>query len=407
MGETPALRGPQANGGGFSMDSLTEAVHHNLGQSKAMHDGGVPEVEIYGFKFPAIPEGVKTTIIQVPVALTTGSPLATDIAVEQAEILAIFLVAGLLWILPWFCANCLGTSGCRCLQNFISRRLGCYFFVGLIANMVLISVVLTETPHISANDVFFASVRMVVTFCDSLEQVLIRVLVLSGVAVGYAFRKQVVALLGYDQMLIRADLRDILTCFVMNRFRTIEVSIWKVQGLLPASITPLSPLGTRSLFTRVLCGYNEPQHSRPHDNCTNSLVLRERFMLNYDPEDETQKMSVIVKQQEVVGAAVGQLAPAAGAIVGGAVGAVSFLGPAGGAASGAVMGVGCANSLGPEVARVDLSSAIINRLRSMVKNEARLATMTGPLVPWNEENFVKVDLVPQGECWIRITDVVT
>ena len=29
----------------------------------------------------------------------------------------------------------------------------------------------------------------------------------------------------------------------------------------------------------------QPQHSRPHDGRTDSMVLREKFQLNYDPED--------------------------------------------------------------------------------------------------------------------------
>ena len=28
----------------------------------------------------------------------------------------------------------------------------------------------------------------------------------------------------------------------------------------------------------------QPQHSRPHDGRTDSMVLREKFQLNYDPE---------------------------------------------------------------------------------------------------------------------------
>merc|ERR1740138_861298 len=115
----------------------------------------------------------------------------------------------------------------------------------------------------------------------------------------------------------------------MNRFMTIEVSVWKMENL-PGS------WNRRTLFLRAVMGYNEPQHSRPHDCSSNSIVLRERMQLNYDPEDDTQKLSLILKQQEVVGGAVTQLAPA-----------------------------------------------------------------TGLGVPWKEENFMKIDLVPQGECWLR------
>eukprot|EP00435_Cladocopium_sp_Y103_P061781 s221_g23.t1 len=156
------------------------------------------------------------------------------------------------------------------------------------------------------------------------------------------------------------DSLDVLTLFQAQRFSTIEVTLWKVSGL-PAGFS------TRTLFVRMLLGYNEPQHSRPHDGRTDSMVLREKFQLNYDPEDETQQLSIVIKQQELVGSAVSQLAPVAGALVGAAGGLVTPLGPTAGAGLGVVTGVGAANSLGVEVARVDLSSAMVNRFRNAAR----------------------------------------
>lgn len=106
-------------------------------------------------------------------------------------------------------------------------------------------------------------------------------------------RKKIVSLLGYDSQIVRADLKDVLTLFQAQRFSPIEVTLWKVSGL-PAAFS------TRTLFVRMLLGYNEPQHSRPHDGRTDSMVLRETFQLNYDPEDETQQLSIVIKQQELV-----------------------------------------------------------------------------------------------------------
>ena len=77
---------------------------------------------------------------------------------------------------------------------------------------------------------------------------------------------------------------------------------------------------------------------------------------------------------EVVGGAVSQLAPVAGALAGGVMGLMS-VGPAAGAGIGAVTGIGAANSLGKEIARVDLSSAGINRLREQSSSAARQAAM--------------------------------
>merc|ERR1719247_3980414 len=188
----------------------------------------------------------------------------------------------------------------------------------------------------------------------------------------------------------------------MKRFRPIEVSLWQADGLA-ASFT------SRTLFTRVTLGYNEAAHTRPHDACQSRYQIKERVQLNYDPEDDTQKMSIMIKMQEVIGASVNQLLPAAGAVVGAVGGMASPLGPGPGAALGVVTGTGAANSIGAEVARVDLSSAFINRIRETFKDDAipnsdRQSVRNNTHIRYAKEDFQRVDLIPQGELWLRIVD---
>jgi hypothetical protein len=380
------------------------AVQSNLGDSSHLNEGAAHPQTIMGFVLPVIPPGVPTTLIPVAFPLTTEAPEEhISKAKQEFIVLMAFLFAGLLWVLPWLCIN--RKLCCRYFTRCMSRRLRCYFFLGLLVNLVFISIVIAKMPDVSANDIFFSGVKLIEKFSEQLEKILTQMAILIGGFIALQFRRKIVALLGFDQQLVRADLRDIITCFSMNRFITIEISLWKMEGL-PNS------WNTRSLFLRVVLGYNEPQHSRPHDGVSTSIMLRERMQLNYDPEDDTQKLSIILKQQEVIGGAVSQLAPVAGLMFGAAGGALTPLGPTAGAGIGAVTGVGAANSLGIEVARVDLSSAQINRFRKMASEEpaGRIgaqasALATGPSVPWKEDKFMKVDLVPQGECWLRITDV--
>lgn len=93
------------------------------------------------------------------------------------------------------------------------------------------------------------------------------------------------------------------------------------------------------------------------------------------------------------------------------------LGPGPGAALGVVTGTGAANSVGAEVARVDLSSAMINRMRERFHNDTAPAptsernshratdTSTGQGHRWIEEYYQQVDLLPQGFLWLRIADI--
>jgi hypothetical protein len=190
----------------------------------------------------------------------------------------------------------------------------------------------------------------------------------------------------------------------MKRFRTVEVSLWRADDLRTG-------IKGRSIFARIILGYNEPQHSRPHDGITSSVVLRESCQLNYDPEDDTQRLTIVFKAQEIVGEAMASLAPAAGAVLGGLSNMASPLGPGPGAAVGLVGGIGAANSIGQEVARIDLSIAVINRLREAAKAEGRTdradASKTRTTTAWSEDNFTKVDLMPQGVLWLRIADLNT
>jgi hypothetical protein len=274
-----------------------------------------------------------------------------------------------------------------------------YFCFALIANFAFASCVMANLPDVTVNDLFFTAVHLVGAFTINLEAMLKQLAILGGAVLAIMMRKKIFALLGFDRQIVKADLRDILTCFSMRRFLTVEISLWKVSNL-PPSFT------SRSLFTRVLLGYNEPQHTRPHDGCTRSMVIRERLQVNYDPEDDTQKLSIVVKAQEVVSSAVTQMAPPAGLLIGAGVNSFTPIGSTAGAALGMVTAIGAANSLGVEVARVDISSAMVNRLRKQASEGAMHGSMsTAPIVPWNEEHFVRVDLVPQGDCWLRIMDV--
>merc|ERR1712107_124706 len=210
-----------------------------------------------------------------------------------------------------------------------------------------------------------------------------QVLTMVTILLVWLYRKSIMQLLGKEQSSVRCDIRDLLTCFSMHRFGVIEFSVFRVEGLPSSRIN-------RALYVEVKCGYNETQVTRVHEDRSTSVVLRESMQLNFDDEDDTQHVSIIVKEQEVLGTAITQLAPAAGALVGGAA------------------GVGVASSVGREIARVDFSCASINMIReksAAKKDWADVRTThmaTAGASRWKDSNFVKVDLTPHGFAWIRV-----
>jgi hypothetical protein len=289
-----------------------------------------------------------------------------------------------------------------------------YFVLGLIVNIAGISIIIAMLPHVEANRLFFCIVHIIEKFTDQLEKILIQVGAIVALVILYSFRKKMAQILGIDQQMVKADLRDILTGFSMKRFKAIEVALWYADGL-PCGFT------SQTLFCRVVLGYNEPAHTRPHEGVRSQFTIRERLQLNYDDLDQTQKLTITIKQQEFIGTSVNQMLPAAGALMGAVGGMTTPLGLGPGAALGVVTGTGAAHSVGTEIARVDLSSSMINRIRQSSNSQGeafhprpdserrklRQSNLTSHAATarWSEDHYVKVDLIPQGSLWIRISDI--
>lgn len=383
----------------FDFDSMQKAVASTLGNSTGTEHLTTPMSSYAGWKFPKIPAGAETTYIPVPFPVTSSPEEKKAVMEERAELAVVFFLCIVIWMLPSLCIN--KRLCCNCFTRWISRRLGCYFILGLVVNFIVIAIVISFEDHVNANDLFFMVVKLVGVATEIISTVLQKVAILAGAVVVFLFRHKIISLLGFDHQVLKADLRDILTGFSMKRFTAIEVSLWHVQSLPPSVMS-------RSLFVRLVLGYNEPCHTRPHNGVNTSLTLRERIQLNYDEQDDTQKLTISIKQQEALASSsIGQLLPAAGAAMGAVGGLTTPIGPGPGMAMGAVTGIGAANSMQKEIARVDLSAAMINRLlqSSRKKANGKTATDVRPAIPWHEDYFQQVDLVPDGVLWLRIADV--
>eukprot|EP00913_Durusdinium_trenchii_P008769 g8235.t1 len=261
---------------------IEHAIKSNLGH--AAKSTTEPLAAQVGWKLPVIPEGALTTIIPVAFPLDSLPEEKREKMVQKMEVL---VALPLVLINRGLC--------CRCFQRCLSRHVSCYFCFGVVFVLSAVSYMVAKEPDVNANDLFFEFVNLLELLSDKLEAVLMQVSLVLGLLLAWMMRKKILSLLGYDQQVVRADLKDcerlalqlgtdavdpqdVLTFFQMSRFSTIEVTLWKVEDL-PAGFS------SRTLFVRMLLGFNEPQHSRPHDGCTTSMVLREKFQLNYDPED--------------------------------------------------------------------------------------------------------------------------
>eukprot|EP00450_Noctiluca_scintillans_P009190 CAMPEP_0194496604 /NCGR_PEP_ID=MMETSP0253-20130528/13821_1 /TAXON_ID=2966 /ORGANISM="Noctiluca scintillans" /LENGTH=388 /DNA_ID=CAMNT_0039338023 /DNA_START=1 /DNA_END=1167 /DNA_ORIENTATION=- len=366
---------------------------------------GTPLRSYAGYQFPVIAKGVETTMIPV-VFPVTAAPLNQHHVGEHG---VLFLIVALAFFICLGPRLILTSRRCpSCCKRRASRHMRLYFFITLLINVVLISLSIAVLPWVSVEGLFKAIIQLIHVVTVGGKAILMQAFTIVGLFLFWIFRRNIINLFGFEHQMVRWDLRDFLTGFTMHRFRVIEVSLLRCSDL-PSVLT------SRSLYARIICGFNEPQNTRVIEGCNSSMPINESFQCNYDPDDVTQKFSIVIRQSEVFGEALNQLAPAAGALAGGAMGAAFKVAlPGGGmgtgAALGAVTGVSMANSMGTEVARVDFPAATINRIRAASKKKSwasrTMAIMaTRSTTRWQEDSFVSVDLVPTGVCWLRIDDL--
>jgi len=352
-----------------------------------------------GWEFPVISKDMKTTVIHVAFPVTEAHNYLAETG-EHIAVVAVFVVALIVFMLPMLSMRWRGMP--RLCRKWISRNMALFFAIAFLFNFVIIFLVVATVPHVDLEMILVGFINVYAAVVGGIKIFLSQVLTVVIILLVWLYRKNIMQLLGKEQSFVRCDIRDLLTCFSMHRFGVVEFSVFRVDGLPSSQIN-------RALYVEVQCGYNEAQVTRVHEDRSKSIVLRDSMQLNFDDEDDTQHVSIIVKEQEVLGTAITQLAPAAGALAGLFAGVVTpITGGVPGALVGGAAGVGVASSVGREIARVDFSCASINMImeKSAAKKDwadVRTAHMaTGGASRWKDSNFVKVDLTPHGFAWIRV-----
>lgn len=343
-----------------------------------------------------IKPGQPTTLVPLPSEIFTPSPLRDLEDVEMmSAVLAVVLMLSL-FFLPRICLRS------RRLSRILAPYLRYYCFFVIFTSIGIFLYVLTVT-NIRLSMVFLTLIDMVEAILNITKKVVTDVAVVVGVLLLYAYRARLAILFGLEgQQLVRADWRDVATCFSLSRFEVIELSIWKVEDLPPSWGI------VRTAFCQVVNGYNEPMNTRPIDigRDGTSFTLKETFQLNYDPEDDQTKMSLVIRKQEILSNSIaGNVAPISGALTGAIASVVLPFGMSAGAIAGGAAAAGAASSLCEEIARLDLSSTMINRFLESTRGEMLPSTqhsMTTSARDWGtRDQFHVSHLIPQGRIWFR------
>lgn len=198
--------------------------------------------------------------------------------------------------LPCYCAG-LSLASARQFASWLSRRLPAFYCCMSAFNLLFLGLVIHWLP---AWDVASYLKVLATTILAALQHILdcaSSIAVIVAFCVAVAFKDRIAQLFGFDhRTLFRFKMRDCLTCWGPARFRPIELAIWKVEDLASADL-----FSANNVFVEFYLGYNEVMKTRVHNNAGSGCVLKEHIHLNFDENDEEEKLYIFVRNQKVMG----------------------------------------------------------------------------------------------------------
>jgi len=293
----------------------------------------------------------------IPMVTVKGLGVTVQETSFEAGTMAIVLsVMFFLWALPF----------ARPFKRFCETRRHRAVPAVTIINIVILVITLHEFHVIHSTTLFFALVKIFGIIIDKTESVLIALAALFFLWVSWAFKDRILEAIGVDNpQLLIGDCRDWVTCWSMQRFRPVELHIWKVEDL-PA----LKMHSGNDVFVEVTFGYNVHMRTRVHPRAGHNCVIKESIQLNFDPYDKDSRLHINVRNQDII--------------------------------------------IASDIATVQLGTSQINRMSEKVGLSMGHRTLgwggsaTGvetSQAVWNSDRFRKIDLVPKGVIWLRFTPV--
>lgn len=298
-----------------------------------------------------------TTTAVMPVVVVRGTNVKMKEGTFEAGTLAIVLgVMFFLWALPFM------KPFKKCCETRRHRVVP----IITIINILMLFITIHEFDLIEFNVLFFGIVAVISSIIDKVQTVLVAVLGAFILFVAWNFKDRILEFLGVDNpQAVIGDCRDWVTCWSMQRFRPMELHIWKVEDL-PA----LKVSGSNDVFIEVTFGYNINMRTRVHARAGHSCIVKESMQLNFDPYDKEQRLHIHVRNQDILVAR-----------------DISTL------------------QLGAnQIARMMESVGMSLSARTLGWGGTNAAS-EGSKTVWDSVRFKRLDLVPKGVIWLRFTPV--
>lgn len=274
-----------------------------------------------------------------------------NIDVEYQGWILIFASMTAIWLfcLPCYCAGMSWTPA-RKFASWISQRLPFFYTFMTVVNVLFLYLVIAWLPDYDFPQYMAACVKMLGWTVGHLLKWATSIVLIIAFAVAVAFKDRIALMLGLDhKQLFNCKARDCLTCFTTTRFRPIELLIWKVEDLPSADL-----FNANNVFVEIFMGYNETMKTRVHNNAGSDCILKETVQLNFDEDDDEEKLFIFIRNQQVMGA--------------------------------------------QELARAEIGT---EQLKSLVQRGPADGTYA-----WNKDVFRDpISLVPRGRIWLKAVDV--
>eukprot|EP00397_Hematodinium_sp_SG-2012_P030413 GEMP01032214.1.p1 GENE.GEMP01032214.1~~GEMP01032214.1.p1 ORF type:complete len:292 (-),score=26.88 GEMP01032214.1:902-1777(-) len=221
--------------------------------------------------------------------------LMIDCEYEGWILIAASITSLWLYCLPCWCAG-LPYRGARRFANGVFTRLPLFYFLITVVVVSFMGGILVILPDWDVISYLQQLVTFLGWFFSHLVKFALSMAILLIFLLVYMSRDRILTLLGMEHVTFcRFSWRDCLSCWSMHRFRVIEVRIVKVDEL------PSQDLFTpNDVYVELHMGFNEVTRTRVHNNAGAGCLLGEVIQLNFDPDDPNDKLTIIVKNQEVV-----------------------------------------------------------------------------------------------------------
>eukprot|EP00933_Yihiella_yeosuensis_P050674 TRINITY_DN48471_c0_g1_i1.p1 TRINITY_DN48471_c0_g1~~TRINITY_DN48471_c0_g1_i1.p1 ORF type:complete len:357 (-),score=35.50 TRINITY_DN48471_c0_g1_i1:146-1216(-) len=252
---------------------------------------------------PSASTNATEAVAEIPIRVRRGFvcekwPCRLDINTEYQDwvLVAVCCTVAFLWCMPCICGrmrNTLSRSFSRCVYT----RLHVFFCAVSYLSLILLMLTIGMLPDWTVNEFAEYFVRFLDWTLIHLQKLITSISILFGFFLLFRFRDRIALAAGLEHITVfRFNWRDLVG--FGTRRRPVEIFLWKVDQL-PSSAGKV--LKANDIYVECHLGHNEAMRTRVHNNAGSHCELRESLQLNIDESSPDTLMTLLIKDQSLVG----------------------------------------------------------------------------------------------------------